>query len=228
MSGKRGKLIVIEGTDGSGKETQTRRLLDRLISNEISCETICFPQYDSPTGKVVAHYLGKNGQEFMFGVPPDVVDPMVSSLLYAADRKLSLPRIERWISDGRNVIVDRWTPSNEGHQGGKIRNENERSDFYDRIETLEYEVLGLPRADIGIFLYMSLDVALDLRAGRAEEADGHEADVRHLERAEKAYLELAKRYGWDRIDCAPDGTRGSLRSIDDIAGEVYCIVENKL
>ena len=111
-----------------------------------------------------------------------------------------------------------------GHQGGKIRDEDERKRMYEWIENLELGLYGIPKEDGVIFLYMPVDVAIELRNRRGEisgeKADGHENNIGHLKRAEAAYLQLAKMYDWKRIDCAPDGTINSLRYLRDIHEEV--------
>ena len=228
---KRGKIIVIEGTDCSGKETQTRLLLERLKREGIICDTISFPQYGSASGDIVGDcYLGKSNRGSggsWFG-EADKVDPKVASLYYAADRRFWRPKILDVINSGKNIIIDRYYTSNMGHQGGKIITTEERQKMFDWLEELELRLTKLPKEDIVIFLYMPFEVSQILKSRRNEgnlnnvdRLDGHEINPDHLRRAEQAYLELAERYNWITIECAPDKTMNSLKSIEQIHEEVY-------
>lgn len=222
---KKGKLIVIEGTDCSGKETQSKILVERLNKEGIACKKMSFPQYESPTGRIVGQcYLGKErgeweGDRGWFG-DANAVNFRVASLYYAADRLFALPKINSILNSGENLVLDRYTPSNMAHQGGKV-DLNERKKVFSFIDKLEYNLLELPRPDAVIFLYMPFQVGLQLREKRGEKADLHECNISHLKRAEETYLELSNLYKWIRIDCSPDGTINSLRSIDNIGEEVY-------
>ena len=146
----KGKLIVIEGTDCSGKETQTKTLVKRLEKEDIACVRLCFPNYDSPTGKIVGGpYLGKSYIcDGWFSEGATNVDPKVSSLYYAADRKYNVVAIEELINKGINVILDRYVYSNLAHQGGKINDKDKRFEMYNWLDKLEFELLELP--NIGI------------------------------------------------------------------------------
>ena len=146
----KGKLIVIEGTDCSGKETQTKTLVKRLEKENIACVRLCFPNYDSPTGKIVGGpYLGKDYIcDGWFEEGAANVDPKVSSLYYAADRKYNVKNIEELINKGINVILDRYMYSNLAHQGGKIKDKQERLAMYNWLDKLEFDLLELPKADI--------------------------------------------------------------------------------
>jgi len=225
---ERGKLIVIEGTDASGKATQARKVVERLREEGISCEGMSFPAYDLPTGKFVSMYLGRDGFGQEFG-PSDSIPPRIASTFYAMNRYELKPRIVSTMTQaGVNIITDRYVESNMGHQGGKIADASERERFFDWIENLEHKILGLPRPDGVVFLNMPHQVGLELKRGSGEVRDGHETDVGHLQRAEDCYHQLAEKYGWRKIDCAPEGTFASLRTPEDIGNEVYEVVRGML
>ena len=224
----RGKMIVVEGTDCSGKETQTSLLVQRLKKAGRKIERFSFPAYDTPTGKIVGGpYLGK--QYICDGYFPEGaanVDPKVAALYYAADRKYNIPKILELLDNGYDVILDRYVESNMGHQGGKIFDKEERLKLYKDLEYLEYEFLELPRPDLIIFLYVPYKKVAELRAGREEPADQHEASPLHIRNAEHAYLELAKIHDYKRIDCVDK--KGKMRNIEDIHEDVYDIVCKEL
>ena len=222
----KGKLIVIEGTDCSGKETQSNRLYDVLTNEGIEVEKFSFPQYNTPTGKIVGGpYLGKSYIcDGWFSEGASNVDPKVASLYYAADRKYNIGKINELLNNGVNVILDRYIYSNMAHQGGKIIDDKKRNEMYDWLEKLEFDLLELPHADIKIFLHMPLKFSIELGKNRAESLDQHEADPKHLENAEKGYLEIAKRYNFKVIECATD----TVRSIEDISKDVISYVKENL
>lgn len=224
----KGKLIVIDGTDCSGKETQTKMLIDRLTSEEIPCATMSFPRYDTPTGRIIGQcYLGKpnlgKGDVKWFGNPVEL-DPYIASLYYAADRCAAVPEIKKILGSGINLILDRFDVANKGHQGSKILDRNERRIYFNCSDKLEREVLGIPKPDYSLLLYMPWEVAAELKKTRNEIPDGHEASQEHLKRAEQTYLELAESDFDAQIDCAPDRTMKSLKTREDIHKEVYNII----
>jgi dTMP kinase len=224
----RGKMIVVEGTDCSGKETQTSLLVQRLKKAGRKIERLSFPAYDTPTGKIVGGpYLGK--QYICDGYFPEGaanVDPKVAALYYAADRKYNIPKILDLLDKGYDVVLDRYVESNMGHQGGKIFDKEERLKLYKDLEYLEYEFLELPRPDLIIFLYVPYKKVAELRAGRDEPADQHEASPLHIRNAEHAYLELAEIHNYKKIDCVDK--KGKMRNIEDIHEDVYNIVAKEL
>ena len=222
----RGKLIVIEGTDCSGKETQTNLLLESLIKSGIKVEKFSFPMYDTPTGKIVGGpYLGKEYiSKGWFPEGATNVDPKVASLYYAADRKYNISNITSLLDSGVNVILDRYIYSNMAHQGGKIENDDERLAMYNWLEELEFNLLELPHADIKIFLHMPLKFSIELGRNRIEALDEHEADPKHLESAERAYLEIAERYNFKVIECADE----NVRSKSDISNDVIEYVNDEI
>lgn len=231
---KRGKIILLEGTDYSGKETQTDLLLNKFGKENILCEKMSFPRYNTPTGQIVGEcYLGKNlkyGGGSWFG-DADKVNPKIASLYYAADRKAAASEIEKIINSGTNLVLDRYVESNMGHQGGKMKSREELLKIAEYIHKLEYELLELPKPDKIIFLYMPTNVALELKKKRdkgMENLDGHESNISHLRKAEQAYLDLYLYYNWTKIDCAPDGTIKSLKEPEEIHEEIYQHIENFL
>lgn len=218
------KLIVVEGTDCSGKETQTNLLIKRLKQEKARIEKLGFPMYDTPTGKIVGGpYLGKKHiSEGLFPEGAPNVDPKVASLYYAADRRYNAYKIRELLNNNIDVLLDRYVESNMGHQGGKLHTREERIAMYKWLESLEYGLLELPRPNLTIFLYMPYQYALELKKQRQEIPDQHEANQEHLINAENAYLELAELYGFCRINCVENN---KIRTIEDIHEEVYTLVK---
>lgn len=223
----KGKLIAIEGTDCSGKETQTNLLIKRLREEGYQVQNFSFPNYNSPTGKIIGgDYLGKEyiGPS-IFEEGPTNVDPKVASMYYAADRKYNIDKILFLLENEYNVILDRYIYSNMAHQGGKIKDEKERIAMYDFLEKLEFDLLELPKPDITIFLHMPHEVSEKLKEIREEAPDGHEKDKNHLIMAEKSYLELAQRYNFEIIECAENGNPKTREEINE---KVYTKVKKIL
>ena len=223
----RGKLIVIEGTDCSGKETQTKKLISRLREQNIFIDNFSFPNYASATGKIIAgSYLGKeNYSPCLFEEGPANVYPKVASLYYTADRIYNIAKINLLLENGRHVILDRYIYSNMAHQGGKLEDENERKEMYDWLDKLEFELANLPKPDISIFLHMPTENSKDLRRNREEALDKHEKDNEYLKKSENAYIEVAKRYNMHTIECVKDSC---IKTIDEISDEVYDYIVDKL
>jgi dTMP kinase len=219
---KMGKLIVIEGTDCSGKETQTTKLFESLTTQGYDCERISFPRYGTPTGDIVGDsYLGKGNRVSPGSWFPNAanLDPKVASLYYAADRRHALKEIKSKLEEGKILISDRYTTSNMGHQCGKLESTEERLEMASWLETLEYNLLELPKPNSVIFLYMPTNVANKLKAERPETAiDAHETNQTHLINAERAYLELSDHYNWHQVNCSANNI--DPRSIDEIHQEV--------
>ncbi len=221
----RGKIIVIEGTDCSGKETQSKLLEERLKKENIDCIRFSFPMYDTPTGKIVGGpYLGKEEiSKSYFEEGPINVDPHVICLYYAADRKYNMTKIEEYLEKGYFVILDRYTTSNLAHQGSKIKDPDERFNMYQWIDKLEYWLLRLPKPDLTIFLHMPLKYSLQLRKNR-EQIDEHEKDEEYLRQSEECYIELSELYNWSKVECIKDE---KIRTIEDINDEIYSIIKAK-
>lgn len=223
----RGKLIVIEGTDCSGKETQSKLIIERLKKEGIELKYFSFPNYDSPTGKIIGGpYLGKEHIcEGWFPETAPLVDPKVSSLYYAADRRYNIKEINNLLEQGINVILDRYFYSNMAHQGGKIIDRNERIKLYKWIEKLELDLLELPQADIKIFLHVPYIISLELKQNRIESLDQNESNKEHLINAEKAYLEIAEIYNFENIRCYKEN---QILSIEEINDKIYEYIKEEL
>ena len=223
----RGKLIVIEGTDCSGKETQAKLLMARLQEEGIAVEKMAFPMYDTPTGRIIGGpYLGK--EQYGKGWFPEgagKVEPKVAALYYAADRRYNLKHINELLDSGVHVILDRYVYSNMAHQGGKILDTNERMNMYAWLDILEFKLLELPKPDIAIFLHVPWEYSCKLRENRKETPDQLESDEEHLKQAENAYLELASVYKWTTVECIEDGELLSILSISD---KVYDVMKEQL
>lgn len=224
-----GKIIVIEGTDGSGKQTQAAVLKARLAKQGYDVYSTSFPNYDSDSSAAVKMYLNgeirKNATE---------VSAKAASMFYAIDRYITYKKeIEEIYEERENVIVfDRWVSSNIIHQGSKliadVKSEYDReiilADFIRWLDRIEHEDLGVPRADTTIYLYVPLEYTIALREKRAnkitggEKQDIHEADNNYLKNAVDTGLLAAKKLGWQIIECVKDG---EMRSIEDIADEIW-------
>ncbi len=223
----KGKLIVVEGTDCSGKETQTEMLIKKLNEDGIKTVRYSCPFYDTPTGKIIAGpYLGKETVcSGWFKETAVNVDAKVASLYYAADRKYNIEKVIDALNNGVNVILDRYVYSNMAHQGGKIETSKKRDEMFTWLENLEFELLELPVPDIKIFLHMPYEQSLQLKAGRKEKLDEHEKDKNHLLRAEQTYFELVERYDFKTFECV-DNKR--IKTIDEINEELYNYLLNIL
>lgn len=217
----KGKLIVLEGIDGSGKATQSALLEKKLKAEGKEVMHISFPDYDSDSSALVKMYLA--GQ---FGKDPGDVNPYAASLFYAVDRFASYrTKWKDFYEKGGIVIADRYTTSNMVHQMTKYEEEKERKDFLTWLEKTEYEELELPRPDLVILLDIPLSISENLVKERAKQGgtmDIHEQHLDYLKKCHDAYQELVTMYGWQKIACAKDG---SLRSMEDIAAEVGKAVE---
>lgn len=217
-------FIVIEGTDGSGKTTQTELLINRLKKEQYPVETVSFPQYGERSAFMVEDYL--NGE---FGTATEV-GPFAGSIFYATDRFAAKKKIAGWLANGSIVIANRYIGSNMGHQGGKLYDPEERKKFFDWNYNLEYTIFGIPRPDVNIILHMPAAVAQALvdKKGdreylRGKKRDIHEADLQHLSDAETAYLEMAKQFSdFTVLECAPHGT---LLTIEDIHEKIWSLIQ---
>lgn len=212
------KLIVIEGTDCSGKETQTKKLVKRLENDNQKVFRFSFPNYDSPTGKIVGGpYLGKKSICSTWFKDSASLDPKIASLYYAADRRYNIEIIKEYLNKNYIVILDRYVTSNMAHQGCKLNSKEERLKLFKWIEILEYDLLELPKPDVTIFLHMPVKFIEKLKGSR-KEIDAHESNSKYLLNAEKTYLELSNIYNYKTIECAK---KDKIRSIDEIHEEIY-------
>ena len=215
-------FIVIDGTDGSGKGTQTTRLADRLRAAGRDVLLVDFPRYGEPSAYFVERYLrGEYGSL-------EAIDAYRASLFYALDRFDASPAIRAALDRGAIVISNRYVSANKGHQMAKIADPEERRRFLAWVNALEYGTLGIPKPDLSILLHVPADVGFELVARKDERAylggkvrDIHEGDREHLRAAEAAYLSLAALdtdERWTRIECVQDG---ELLSIDAVAALVW-------
>ena len=213
---KVGRLIVIDGTDWSGKKTQIALLEQHLKDQWYDVEKIDFPQYGHKSAGLVEDYLnGKYGQA-------DEVTPYQGSLFYALDRYEASFTMKKWLAEGKVVLCDRYVSANMWHQAWKIEDIHERDVFLDWVQDLEYNILNIPKPDFNIFLYvdpeMSRNLALKVQKPNMDKAkDIHENSSDHMRKASEAFLYVSKKYGWKQINCILDD---KLRWIDDIAQEV--------
>lgn len=223
----KGKLIVIDGTDGSGKATQAKLLEKRLKKEGFRVKAADFPQYGSKSAALVEEYL--NGK---FG-SAEAVGPYRASIFYAADRYAASFRIRKWIEDGRIVIANRYVAANMGHQGGKMKSAAERKRYFQWLHDLEYRIFAIPKPDLNLILHVDAAVAQKLVDSKGKRdyitkgtKDIHEKDLSHLRAAEKVYLEIARTFpGFKLVECARDG---KIMGIDEIGELVWKEISSKL
>lgn len=219
----KGKLIVIEGTDCSGKETQANLVIQNLRKVELQVERFSFPNYESPTGRIIGGaYLGKKHLgDSLFPEGAVAVDPKVAALYFAADRKYNIHKITWLLDHGIHVILDRYVYSNMAQQGCKIEEETERKEMYRWLERLEFDLLELPKPDVAIFLHMPTSKVEELKKDREEALDQHEHDSMYLKNAEQSYMELSEIYNFSKIDCVKDN---QIRKIEEIQNDILDIL----
>ena len=232
---KDSKIIVIEGTDGSGKQTQTKLLMERLKKEGYKVYTTSFPNYDSQSSALVKMYLGGNITSDANGV-----SAKAASIFYAADRYITYKQhIEKEYNEGKTMVFDRYVGSNIIHQGSKViselSNEDEKKEklkeFIAWLDNLEHNDFGIPRADVTIYLRVPVEYTIKLREGRnnkftgGEKQDIHESDTNHLKNASMSGMMAADMLGWNVVECVKDD---AMRTIEDIAEEVYLVVKNKI
>ena len=214
---KDGKLIVLEGLDGSGKATQAKLLAEHLARQGLPVKEITFPDYASDSSALVKMYLA--GQ---FGDRPDDVNAYAASSFYAVDRYASYKTSwGRFYEQGGVVIADRYTTSNAVHQASK-EPEEKRAAFLGWLYDFEYNKLGLPKPDLVIYLDVPTDYTERLLRHRESEtnthADIHEQDLDYLASCRQCGKTAADYYGWTVIQCVQGGV---MRSIEDIHEEIY-------
>ena len=212
-----GKLIVFEGTDGSGKSTQFRRLTERLEREQVQFQKLVFPQYDKESSALIRMYLGG-----AFGSHPQDVNAYAASTFYAVDRYASYQQVWKpWYEAGGLILSDRYTTSNAVHQASK-EPEEKRAAFLGWLYDFEYSKLGLPRPDLVIYLDVPTDYTARLLRHRESEtnthADIHEQDLKYLASCRQCGKAAADYYGWTVIPCVQNGV---MRSIEDIHEEIY-------
>ncbi len=215
-----GKLFVIDGTDGSGKQTQFIKLQERLTSDGIEYKTVSFPNYDSPSSSLVKMYLsgefGKNAKE---------ISPYIASTFYAADRYATYQiNFKKYYEEGGILLADRYTTANMVHQAGKITDKIEREKFLKWLWDFEFNLYGLPIPTEVFFLNMPVEKSIELMKERENKfthnnkKDIHESDKNHLVDAYKAACDVSKDYNWFEIKCVKDN---KIKTIEDIHEEIY-------
>ena len=211
-----GKLIVIEGLDGSGKSTQLELLQQNLKNANIDCRSVSFPAYESQSSALVKMYL--NGE---FGKKPDDVNAFAASVFYTVDRYASYKSVwGEYYNAGGTVVSGRYTTSNAVHQASKLP-EEEWKNFLSWLYDFEYNKIAIPKPDKVIFLDMPIEVSQKLLSKRYEgdnsKKDIHESDTEYLDRCRKAALFTANYSGWEIIPCSENG---NARTIEDISKDV--------
>jgi len=219
-----GKLIVIEGTDGSGKSTQFRLMAEHLQADQVAFRHIVFPRYQEESSALIRMYLG--GQ---FGSNPSDVNAYAASAFYAVDRYASYKMDwGQWYEEGGLVISDRYTTSNAVHQTAKEPAEKQQ-DYLQWLYDFEYDKMGLPRPDLTIYLDVPTDFTEKMLRSREAatntNADIHEKDMAYLATCRATGKAAAAYYGWTVIECVKDG---AMRSMEDIHNEIYSHVMNCL
>ncbi len=221
-----GRLIVIEGLDSSGKETQSKKLTEYLSAKYPLVKRIEFPNYQSPSSSLVKMYLAGE-----FGKEAGSVSAYAASAFYAVDRYATYKKdFEKLYNDGAIIIADRYVTSNLIHQASKITDTEEREKYLNWVCDFEYNLLSLPRPDKVIFLNMPTDVSVALMKERANKATGsskkdiHESDIEYLKNTYNCAMEMVKKYSWDCVNCSENGTP---RSIEDIAADIIKLVDGE-
>ncbi len=219
-----GKLIVLEGTDGSGKSTQFALLTQRLEKQSTPFKRVVFPRYSEPSSALIRMYLGGE-----FGTNPSDVNSYAASAFYAVDRYASYKQDwGNWYENGGLVLCDRYTTSNAVHQASK-EPEDKQEAFLHWLYDFEYDRLALPKPDLILYLDVPTDFTERLMRNREEKtgskADIHEKDLDYLLTCRNAGRAAAAYYGWTVINCVKDG---SMRSIEDIHEEIFAHVAKLL
>ena len=228
----KGKLIVIDGTDGSGKATQVELLAKRLKKEGHKVKIADFPEYyDNFFGEFIGHCLSEQYYNFLN------VHPKIASVLYAADRWESKDRIEGWLKKGYIVISNRYVSANQIHQGGKIPDARKRKAFIEWLDKMEYDVFKIPRPDMTLYLSLPISLVLQLIEHREssqmkrkylkKNKDVHESDVAFLENSRKSAMWLPKILdNFIKIDCAKKGEILTREAIHDMVyKEVKAIIK---
>ena len=215
-----GKLFVIDGTDGSGKQTQIKALKERLEKEGIEFKSVSFPNYESESSALVKIYL--NGE---LSEDPKEISPYIASTFYAADRYITFKKeYEEYYKNGGIIIADRYTTSNMVHQAGKIKDDKEREKFLNWLWDFEFNLYGLPIPTEVFFLNMPTEYAIKLMENRKnkitheEKKDIHERNPEHMKDAYIEACKLSKKYNWKEIKCVKDE---KVRSIEDIHEDIY-------
>ena len=223
-----GKLFVIEGTDGSGKQTQFRKLQERLSEENIEYRVVSFPNYDNASSSLVKMYL--SGE---FGENAKDVSPYIASTFYAADRYATYKRYyEDYYKNGGIILADRYTTANMVHQAGKIQDKEERDKFLKWLWDFEFNLYGLPVPTKTFFINMPPNYALKLIENRENkfthqaQKDIHERDKSHIVDSYETACSLVNDYEWYEVKCVKND--GSIRTVDEIHKQIYEEVKKHL
>ena len=215
-----GKLFVIEGTDGSGKQTQLERLKQRFDEENIEYKSMSFPNYENESSSLVKMYLAGE-----FGENAKDVSPYIASTFFAADRYATFKRYyEDFYNNGGIILADRYTTANMVHQAGKIQDSEERKKFLNWLYDFEFNLYGLPKPDKVFFLNMPPEYSLKLTQDRENKfshkqaKDIHERDKNHIIDSYNAACSIIDEYNWTEIKCIKDG---KIRTIEDIHSQIY-------
>lgn len=219
-----GKLIVLEGTDGSGKSTQFKLLTEYLTRQGHQFKKLVFPQYSEPSSALIRMYLGGE-----FGTKPTDVNAYAASAFYAVDRYASYKKVwGDWYENGGLIVSDRYTTSNAVHQTSKEPVEKQEQ-FLHWLYDFEYNKLGLPAPDLVIYLDVPTDFTEQMMRKREHDtntkADIHEQDMSYLATCRKTGRAAANYYNWTIINCVKDG---KMRSIEDIHAEICGHIQKHL
>ena len=214
-----GKLFVIDGTDGSGKQTQFEKLKENLTKRNIKYMTVSFPNYDSPSSSLVKMYL--SGE---FGEDAKQISPYIASTFYAVDRYATYKKdFEEYYKNGGIILADRYTTANMVHQAGKIKDKKERHKFLDWLFDLEFGIYQIPKPDLVFFLNMPPEKSFELMKNRENKftheskKDIHERDKKHIIDSYNAACSLVDKYGWNEIKCVKNG---NIRTVEEISKEI--------
>lgn len=215
----KGKLIIIEsGSDGSGKATQSEYLYNRLIKDNLKVRKVEFPNYKSEASALVKMYLRGD-----FGKDPSDVSPYIASTFFTVDRYASYKKDwEEFYKDGGIIISDRYTTSNMVHQASKFSTKKEKDDFLDWLWDFEFNLYGLPVPDKVFFLDMPVDFTQKLTFNRKnkitgeKEKDIHESNRKYLDITYENGVYIAKKYGWERVECIENDKVKTIREISDL------------
>ncbi|MEK7530769.1 MAG: thymidylate kinase [Patescibacteria group bacterium] len=226
----RGRLIVIDGVDGTGKATQTKLLVGRLKKEGKKVATFEFPTYETNFfGSFIGECLRGDHGDFVH------IDPYIASVLYAADRFESKTKIEDALAAGKIVVLDRYVSANQMHQGGKIKDPKKKKAFLGWLDTMEHTVFGIPRPDVIIYLNLPVKLSLQLLRNKSLKDkkayikgkwDVVESDIKYLENSRKSALSIIQELGtWKKVECS-EGTK--ILSREAVHERVFAIVKKIL